>query len=452
MSPKKQKTIKDYIPESNSTENDVEPLATDSEFGNSLQQELRDAINTMGPDTPHYFSDRISEIEDSSTSGKNPKTNATYNAVECKPAQVELKELYKKKFVPTTDESQSEVDVETVDINNSYNEDVPIVVCPKTLPLVERSTDEKLMNKCHCMNENFVTLRRDLIPQTNNRRTSRLDRHSITKWFKNRASFSKKTNDEQKELPEFYKMCVTQAQDDHSPPRRLVFNLIDELPKPECATIGVNTKPHVCQTKEAKDRKNQRAKSVDGDKNIGDCDIINHRDEVIHHKIKGCRCGIPARVDVYYFDHGNASYLRTTDNPPFIRTEIVADQSEEYNIKFWGEIFGTIHIGISFITSFILQFFRFLLHSVIRPLTIGLLQITSDYFFKPFLATFFNAIIQPPLIFFYNISTSLRDICDPIAEGIGYFIREISILFRSCRLVDVKISKPCDHVRMQNNC
>lgn len=87
-----------------------------------------------------------------------------------------------------------------------------------------------------------------------------------------------------------------------------MFNLIDELPKPKCATIGVNTRPHVCESKQAKDRKNERARSyAEDDENLKDCETINQRNEALHHKIKGCRCGIPARVDVYYFDHGNAS-------------------------------------------------------------------------------------------------------------------------------------------------
>lgn len=82
--------------------------------------------------------------------------------------------------------------------------------------------------------------------------------------------------------------------------------------------------------------------------------------------------------------------------------------------------------------------FRFVLHAIVRPLTVGLLQLTSDYFFKPLLAVLFNGVIQPPLIFLYNVATSLRDLCDPIAEGLGYFFREIAVLCRSIRLFEVK--------------
>lgn len=64
------------------------------------------------------------------------------------------------------------------------------------------------------------------------------------------------------------------------------------------------------------------------------------------------------RVDVYYFDHGNSGYYETTDCVPYIMTEMIADRTERYTTKFWAELFGTVHIGFSFCTSFILQFFR----------------------------------------------------------------------------------------------
>lgn len=61
----------------------------------------------------------------------------------------------------------------------------------------------------------------------------------------------------------------------------------------------------------------------------------------------------------------------------------------------------------------------------------------SDYFIKPLLTIFFNGIIQPILIFFYNIATSFRDLCEPIAQTFGFFIHEIAIFFRAIRLVEI---------------
>lgn len=130
-------------------------------------------------------------------------------------------------------------------------------------------------------------------------------------------------------------------------------------------------------------------------------------------------------------------YYRTTDSPPILATEKCAEKSDYIATRFWAEIFGTVHIGIAFVTAFILQLFRFILFSIIRPLTVGMLQLFADYFIKPFLSIIFNALIQPILILLYNIATSFRDLCEPLAEAFGFFLRELAHVFRSFRIVEV---------------
>ncbi|XP_069677976.1 uncharacterized protein [Periplaneta americana] len=145
----------------------------------------------------------------------------------------------------------------------------------------------------------------------------------------------------------------------------------------------------------------------------------------------------PERADIYYFDHGNSGYYRTTDRPPLTMVDIYIESSDDYANHFWADIFGTLHLFFTFITHFILQLLRFLLYSILRPLTVGIIQIFSDYFIKPLLSILFNGVIQPILILLYNIATSFRDFCEPIAQAIGYFLREAAIVFRAIRLVEV---------------
>ncbi|XP_078044093.1 LOW QUALITY PROTEIN: uncharacterized protein LOC144473770 [Augochlora pura] len=148
------------------------------------------------------------------------------------------------------------------------------------------------------------------------------------------------------------------------------------------------------------------------------------------------------KIEIYYFDHGNSAYFRTTDSPPILATEKCAEKTDQAATRFWAEIFGTIHIGTAFVTAFILQLIRFVLYSIIRPLTVGIMQMFADYFIKPCLSILFNALIQPVLILFYNIATSLKDLCEPIAEAIGLFLREIASLFAAIRIVEVKQGVP----------
>ncbi|XP_029172114.1 uncharacterized protein LOC114941328 [Nylanderia fulva] len=147
---------------------------------------------------------------------------------------------------------------------------------------------------------------------------------------------------------------------------------------------------------------------------------------------------VTEKIEIYYFDHGSSAYYRTTDCHPVLATDKCAEKTDQAATRFWAEIFGTIHIGIAFVTAFILQLFRFILYSVIRPLTVGILQLVADYFVKPLLSILFNAIVQPILILLYNIATSFRDLCEPIAEAIGLFLREIANLCAAIRLVEVK--------------
>ncbi|XP_070512619.1 uncharacterized protein [Cardiocondyla obscurior] len=153
-------------------------------------------------------------------------------------------------------------------------------------------------------------------------------------------------------------------------------------------------------------------------------------------KLKGEE--IAEKIEIYYFDHGSSEYYRTTDCHPVLITDKCAEKTDQAATRFWAEIFGTIHIGIAFVTAFILQLLRFVLYSVIRPLTIGILQLIADYFLKPLLSILFNAFVQPVLILLYNVATSLKDLCEPIAEAMGLFLREIANLCAAFRIVEVK--------------
>ena len=133
----------------------------------------------------------------------------------------------------------------------------------------------------------------------------------------------------------------------------------------------------------------------------------------------------------------NYRYYHTTDIPPILKSEKCAEKTSTFATKFWAEIFGYMHLGVSFIIAFILQLIRFLLFSIVRPLTVGVIQLVADYFLKPLLTITFNGLIQPFLILLYNIATSFRDCCEPLAAAFGYCIKELAELFRACRLVEI---------------
>ncbi|XP_011180243.1 uncharacterized protein LOC105210795 [Zeugodacus cucurbitae] len=145
----------------------------------------------------------------------------------------------------------------------------------------------------------------------------------------------------------------------------------------------------------------------------------------------------PTRIGIYPFEHGCAEYLRTTDCQPQLLSVVLAERATYYATRFWAEFFGSLHIGVTFIVTFVLQAYRFVLVSLINTLAVGFLHMTSDYLIKPILTVIFNGFLQPPFILVYNILTSVRDILAPIAETINNFMRPIATVGRSVRLVHV---------------
>lgn len=206
---------------------------------------------------------------------------------------------------------------------------------------------------------------------------------------------------------DLYKINIDQPTNDQSPPRRLVFDLMDEMPKAPTKSKGTNTKKKP---------------------------VLKKSRGIHHHAISNFQGGYPTeKVDIYYFDHGNSEFYRTTDISPAIMTEFLAERTERYTKKFWAQIFGTINIGVAFVISFLLQLLKFIFQSIVRPLIVGFLQVFSDYFMKPCLAVIFNGILQPVMIFLYNWMTSVRDLLHPLAESIGYFVREIAVICKAMR-------------------
>ncbi|CAG5074968.1 Protein of unknown function [Cotesia congregata] len=155
-------------------------------------------------------------------------------------------------------------------------------------------------------------------------------------------------------------------------------------------------------------------------------------------KFKEINIQIEENPEIYIFDHGNSTYYKTTDDSPLLTSQKLVSKSQNAAVRFWAEIFSSIHIGITFVTSFLLQLLKFLMVSTLRPLTVGVIQLTSDYLIKPVLSITFNGLVQPVLIFLLNVATSVRDVCKPLAEALGFFLLEISNLCRAFRFVEVK--------------
>ncbi|KAK5644255.1 hypothetical protein RI129_008100 [Pyrocoelia pectoralis] len=187
---------------------------------------------------------------------------------------------------------------------------------------------------------------------------------------------------------DLYKINITQSKNDTYPPKRFVFDLIEDVPKHVNST-GTNTKHIVNESLKKTSIKCNHVRKARQSNYSGM--VLTHINTKGNNKLKHPSCNKNLynkkpnctrtendrrRMDVYYFDHGNAAYYQTTDLPPAIKTEFVAERTESYAKKFWAEFFGTLYIGCAFITTFILQFFRFeriLRLSLRKTILLGLL-------------------------------------------------------------------------------
>nr|CAD7603990.1 unnamed protein product [Timema genevievae] len=268
----------------------------------------------------------------------------------------------------------------------------------------------------------------------------------LKSFHQNKRKGHKKLKVSNSNSSDVYKFTVQHQNDTCCPPKKFIFDLVDGIPKNtdvEENNIEKIDELSIHQDKQhhAKD-KDQLLRCDCGMNEPHICECGDQHTGSPHlgpdnRFMRGYNTRIPERVELYYFDHGNSGYYCTTDRPPHIVTEKFIEDTDAYVTRFWAEVFGTLHIALAFVTAFILQLFRFLLYSLIRSLVVGLIQLTSDYFFKPILTILFNGIIQPVFILLYNMATSFRDLCEPIAHAVGFFLREMAHPVRALRLVEI---------------
>lgn len=143
------------------------------------------------------------------------------------------------------------------------------------------------------------------------------------------------------------------------------------------------------------------------------------------------------RIDLYYFDHGNAAFFCTTDCQPQLHTDRLARETADTANRFWAEIYGSIHIVIAILVAFVLQTLRFLLYSIVRPLLVGSVQLCGDYVIKPMLTAGFNACIQPPLMCIRNVLQSVEHMLRPVCTMLRNAVEPLALVAGALRLVEI---------------
>ncbi|CAG9861034.1 unnamed protein product [Phyllotreta striolata] len=376
-----------------------------------IKEDVKAVIELMGPNTPHIeptFSVSEDSVTPMSHNNKDPIPEddfQTDNDFSTLPADV-----------TATQETDFSL---TIDEPNLTQQ-----ICP---PPIYPANNFVYNSECMCPQLVDYMQKKQVSHRPKSEKTKFM--HSVYNFFKDKKSNCPRKGD-------FYTIKVKKSSS-LGHPKRLVFDLVEDMGKTskqnglfkDYNSNRGNYKHQYLAKSDDDKRKNEEQKCKTAEKTV--CQKFNH-------KVAYTDCNGTTRVDVYYFDHGCSNYYQTTDKSPVLSTDLIAERTESYTTRFWAELFGTFHIGFSFLTSFLLQLLRFVLQTVVRPMTVGMFHLLSDYFLKPILCAIFNALVQPVLIFLLNVASSIRDFCDPIAETIGFFIRELSAPIRAFRIVEVR--------------
>ncbi|XP_063923290.1 uncharacterized protein LOC135137533 isoform X1 [Zophobas morio] len=442
-----------------------------------IRNEIQNVLDLMGPSTPSVITSCITssdaENEDSIISKESMKTqNSSLNrdrknrstlkfinsVASSDITRCSLSFLDEKKSMPTNESETKDsvkADAGTISTNNflNYDELEPsccdherVLVSPECLcAILEMNKSQAPVTPPRIYEGTRSTCKSTRFAPVDYKK------RSFFEWVKEKSS-DLKLKKSYSTPCELYRVNFCGQCEDGTHPKRVIFDLVEGIPRPTSSTVATNTiRPPVEKRKTSRDPSpsalHSRCTFKDEKNNKNEANKGNSKlQKNVCYDSEG-----NARVDFYYFDHGNAQYFHTTDTPPVLKTEILAEKTERYTTRFWAEFFASIHVGVAFCVSFLLQLLKFLLYSVMRPLFVGVMQMSSDYFFKPFLTTFFNGLIQPLLIFLYNIATSMRDLCDPIAEAIGYFCREVAVLLKAIRLCTYKKNTSDDNANSDCN-
>lgn len=117
-----------------------------------------------------------------------------------------------------------------------------------------------------------------------------------------------------------------------------------------------------------------------------------------------------------------------------------ADRFEPHLRRIWQELFGVLQIILDIFLIFILELARFCC-ATLRKIIVGFITILSDSFWKPFLSSLFNSLLQPFFLLLWNVLDGVRTFTQPAIRMLSQVFEQLAILLRAFRLCEYKPGK-----------
>jgi hypothetical protein len=110
---------------------------------------------------------------------------------------------------------------------------------------------------------------------------------------------------------------------------------------------------------------------------------------------------------------------------------------EGYAKRGWQEFFAVLRIITSIFVLLAVEALQYVTNYIARPLLLGVLSMMGNRLVKPLLAGLFNLVIQPFLIFSWNVASGVRHVLNPLIDVLGAVTSKLAVLLQAFRLVEV---------------
>ena len=120
---------------------------------------------------------------------------------------------------------------------------------------------------------------------------------------------------------------------------------------------------------------------------------------------------------------------------------------EGYIRRGWQEFFGVLRVLTSILTFLMIEALSYIANHIARPLLLGVIMTTGNRLIKPLLAGIFSVLLQPIIIFLWNLVSGLRHVTQPLIDIFGAIVTKLATLLQAFRLVDVNLGLEYLHNR-----
>nr|KAG5688890.1 hypothetical protein BaRGS_016458 [Batillaria attramentaria] len=144
---------------------------------------------------------------------------------------------------------------------------------------------------------------------------------------------------------------------------------------------------------------------------------------------------------LYYFNEGSTAFFEVEEVDSDAIMPKVAEKVETYVRRGWQEFFGALRIVTSIAILLAVEAVNYAINHIASPIFLGVVTTIGNRLLKPLLAAAFNLLLQPVIIFSWNVLSGIRHVFQPVVDVLGAVMSKLAILVQAFRLVEVSLGE-----------